>query len=281
MPRRHRSLQPTAVDSVSTRVFHDPDEYIEALDSWGAEMRMIATTGPFRCALEMADCGAISCLTAKMTPYTFELRARATTFVFLDEGSPSIWRNGVEITDRDMLAWPSRTDYVSRHEYPCVANAVTVPDAELGHLFDEPFSGVSRIRPPARLLRRLRHVNRAVLGGTASGHAVIYGLVECLAAAEEVKFDRTRAMLRALHTLGLSDKQIARRLCLEEIVVRAQRRQLGLPPNEPDPPFGVYERDWLALQLALGAKADRLLEQFREVLLNVPRQPLGGQEDPD
>ena len=87
--------------------------------------------------------------------------------------------------------------------------------------------------------------------------------------------------LRALHAKGLSDRQIGHRMRLDPIVIRAQRRRLGLSPNKGDAPFGTEERDWLALQLALGGKADGLLEQFREVLLNVRRQPLGGQEDPD
>jgi len=122
-------------------VFHDPDENTEALfNTWGMDMR-IAATGPFHCELQTAECGAISCLTVKMTPYIFELGTRATTFVFLDKGSPPIWRSGVEITDRHMFALPSQKGYLSRHEYFCVANAAAVLDAELARLFNEPFSG--------------------------------------------------------------------------------------------------------------------------------------------
>ena len=73
--------------------------------------------------------------------------------------------------------------------------------------------------------------------------------------------------LRLLHGIGLRDRDIGQTMRLQPIVVRAQRRRMGLGPNAGDPPFGTYEMNWLALQQALGVGADCVAEQFREYLL--------------
>jgi len=81
--------------------------------------------------------------------------------------------------------------------------------------------------------------------------------------------------LRALHARGLRDRDIAWRMRLHEVVVRAQRRRLGLAPNKGDAAEGDEERKWLALQIVHGRDLDsmdaasrgHLVNQFREFLL--------------
>jgi len=88
------------------------------------------------------------------------------------------------------------------------------------------------------------------------------------------------ARFGALHAKGLSEREIARRMGLHPIVARAQRRRLGLPPNEGDDRDGALEIGWLALQLRhlqdVRGRQD-LVEQLRRVLL-LPRRE---QPDPE
>jgi len=91
------------------------------------------------------------------------------------------------------------------------------------------------------------------------------------------------ARFRALHAKGLSEREIARKMGLHPIVVRAQRRRLGLAPNEGDDRDEALEIGWLALQLSLlpdvRGRQD-LVEQLRQVLLLPPREPLEPENDP-
>jgi len=167
---------------------------------------------------------------------------------------------------------------------PVKRTAVRIPRQALTesmsftHLVNRPITLTGDARLLVAFVRGLVRIGPSTLSPQAASLA--RGQLLDLLAVLLRSADRT-AVLRRLHAEGLTDRQIGRRLDLEPVVVRAQRRRLGLAPNGSDPPFGSEEMDWLALQLGLGGKADRLLEQFRKVLLNVPRQPLRGQEDPD
>jgi len=178
----------------------------------------------------------------------------------------------------------SREPHSTRALEPHERLQVRLPRAEMDrrvHLADLvnrplPLKGDARLL--VALVRSLVRIGPSTLSPEAAALAGDQ-LLDLLSVA--LRSEDRSARIRLLHAEGLTDRQIGRRIRLEPIVVRAWRRRLGLSPNKGDAPFGTEERDWLALQLALGGKADGLFQQFREVLLNVPRQPLGGQKDPD
>ena len=268
-PGKHRTqTESQPGGNILSTVFHDPDEAMETVERWGMGKGRVVPLGRYRCAMEGRNVGCAGVYGTKITPALYHSgtqRAGRTIFTFLGADSAPVFLNGAELTADHVLVRPGNSDYFSSAEHAATILSVSIPD----EAFAEPFSAIAQVRPPASSLRRLRRAHR-------HGHDAA-----CLIRAVSDCANCTRLDLRGLHGLGHSDQEIARAMRLEPIVVRAQRRRLGLAPNGGDPPFGAYELNWLALQLNLLSDVDGLVEQFREVLLHGGGQTLEPDEDTD
>jgi AraC-like DNA-binding protein len=231
------------------RLFRDPDEYFEALNVWGVQAR-ITSIGPFRAALARRNFGSISCISGKTSPMIYGAGGHAgtTSFIFREKGSPSFFRNGVEITENDVFIWSAGADLSCRLDNPCSYHVIAIPDAELGRLFDEPFSVSQRIRPSARSLRNLRRIHHAAMGpagyeAASFQETLLRAAVECLATAEDgakIKDNnRTRTILRFQELLesnrdwSLSLDEICGTIgVLERTLRRYCDNYLGMGPHE-------------------------------------------------
>ena len=195
-------------------VFNDPDEHLEAINIWGMHSRMIGTKS-FRSELKKRNFGPVSCLRGKITPTIYHScggRPGLTTLVFFDEGSPPIFRDGVEIATNELFVCPSHVDYCSRADGAYGYRTIAIPDKELDHvtglLFGEPFSAndrPTRITPSAESLARFRRVHHAAMDArdipeTPVRERLIRATVGCLATTESFArirdHNRTRALLR-------------------------------------------------------------------------------------
>ena len=255
-----RQTESSPGGNILSTVFHDPDEAMETVERWGMGRGRIVPLSRYQCTMEGRNIGCAGVYGTKLTPALYHSgmqRAGRTIFTFLGAGSAPVLLNGEKLTADHVFVRPGISEYFSRADHDATILSVSIPD----EAFAEPVSTIQRIRPSVLSLRRLRSAHRH--GRDAA--LLIRAVSDCT--------NCTGLDLLGLHALGHSDQEIARAMRLEPIVVRAQRRRLDLAPNPPDEPFGAYEMDWLALQLALlrdPGKVDGLLKQFRECLLHGP-----------
>ena len=193
--------------STPTTVFRDPDEFLAATNIWGYSYYRLISATPFRSELSIRNLGAVTCIrtvtTASITHVGGSDGGR-TIFVLSDEESPPIVRNGIEISANDLFMASSADEYCRRADFPNSYGVISMPDAALAPLFDEPPPATCRIRPSARSLQHLRYVHRAAMhhaGDAASlQDSLTSAVINCLATAENVVTfqgnKRTRAILR-------------------------------------------------------------------------------------
>jgi len=224
------------------QVFRDPEQYVETVKRvWSADSRVDNTRAPYRCLLSQKTVGFVTCLRLKTTPTVYHIAgssAGATSFVFLDPGSPPVIRNGVTITDRDLFVWRSQIDTYSRADYAYGCCAVSIPNAHFDRFFDEP-PAVWRIRPAERALDRLRRV----FWQSTRPEPFLFAVIECIETAynsmQSSDRNRTRYVFRFQNFLDESGHwaQPLGKICNtmgihERTLRRACEQCLGIGPHE-------------------------------------------------
>jgi len=189
--------------SGSPTIFRDPDQAIEAFKAHGQSGIRIMSLTSFRWDVAIRNYGMVSAFSTRLTPTIFDVGGLhdTTLFSIVAEGSPPVFRNGVETTEHDIIIYGFNADLCCRVNYPRTRLlAVAIPNKEISRLFDEPLPISQKIRPSAASLRKLRHTHRAAIAGNGSQSGLVYATINCLETAENVvKFrdsNRARTVFR-------------------------------------------------------------------------------------
>jgi AraC-like DNA-binding protein len=233
-------------------LFRDPDELREAIDLWGIETRLIPLK-PFRAEQTRRRFGCVASICGTVTPSICHVAghpAATTTFIFFDEVSPPIVRNGIEAGADDIFVWPSPADYCARADFVYSYHVLTVPNDELRRFFDAPFVRAECLRPAPLSLSHLRYAHRMALASDedaviarAFQDSIVHALAECLiTAGRQGKFkgtNRALAMLRFQSQLENTDiwpKSLEDICGTIGVVERSLRRYcddyLGMSPHD-------------------------------------------------
>jgi len=205
-------------------VFHDPDEFLDTFNVWGADMRIVTGRAPFRCGIAADSVGALSRIDVEISPKILfdvggERRATGLNFAFMAEGSPPYLHIGTEITRNDIWIWHPTANLCTRfpESAPTFSSCITAPDAEIAKLFDEPF-GNDLVRPSPQAMQRLRRAYRSA----THQDDLMGAIVECLVGTPRARDGNpARTILR-----------------LQQLV----RRNWSLPLDEICGRLGVTER---------------------------------------
>jgi len=138
--------------------YRDPEQLAEAMGQGYADLRFTPIgTGPFQATLVNRQVGKLLCWRGTMTPAINHSISAAdqALVIFLDEGSPPMSRNGVTITEGDLVVVPPNVDCDTRIREGSSWGAVALPAADLdrGHRLES-------VPLPARLLAELRRLHR-------------------------------------------------------------------------------------------------------------------------
>jgi len=174
-------------------VFHDPEEYLEYLNSpgiWGAETRL-ATKGGFHAELMTRNVGGIACIRGRLSTTIFRMGASGADKVSLGWTDAPTIRNGVEIGPGELFLHTGSGgfEYQLRAEFPYAFRTIAIPNAAFRLLCDDKLPASARIRPSPEALAHFLRIHRAAMAKEASPGDLVHVAIKCLGSAGFVAAD--------------------------------------------------------------------------------------------